>query len=235
LAILLLSLVSAEAQNQRFVWRPNFTAQRQNIPPRVPTYEQYWQSRGSYGAGNAYYYGNQNQYQYQNPNQTPYGSGGYFAPSSNYPIYRPSTQYYQGSSYRAPSTNGLVTVHQFVHPYHGDQMLSLRPELEPALSEYVSEGAQFHLSRSPGAGMIPLHRFVDAAGMHSFTTSSAPPAGSRLEQVIGYLYAQQQSGTVPLYGWLDACCQRQIVSVQPQVDTGHELQSLGVLGYVTPC
>jgi hypothetical protein len=224
LVVLLSSLLPAAAQNQRFVWRPNYTAQRQYIPPRAPTHEQYWQERGGFGAGNRYY-GKQNRYEIP--------PAGFNLPAAEYSANRQTQPNYQRANDRGQNVNGLWPVHQFVHPYHGDQMLSLRPELEPALSEYISEGVQFSVSPTGGAGMIPLYRFVDHQGMHSFSTSRLPPAGGRLEQIMGFIYGQQLPDTVPLYGWFDAF-NRHRVSTFEDAYGGHDLRRVGVIGYVAP-
>ena len=206
------SLATATAQD-RFVWRPNNTALRQGIPARQPSYDQY-RARRDYDNGN---------YRYNE------------SPRSDYRAAQPYHSYRQSQNNGIQNQRGLRPVFQFYHPTLDDQMLSIQPEAEAAgLSQYYSDGVSFYVSSSGGAGQVPLYRFVDQYGRHSFTTSRNGPVGAQLEHMIGYLSLQQQQGMVPLFGWYDSYNQRYVVSLQQRSDLSQDVQYLGVLGYVTP-
>ena len=208
---LLTAWASAEAQD-RFVYRPNYTALRQQIPQRTPSYDDYYGRR--YGND---YYGRDFDRRYDT-NEWWRHRGGARVDSSRRYNYRPNFND-QGAA--------LVPVYEFFRPEIGDQFLTTQPALEQqsALAYYLDEGVMFYISLSGGPEMIPLYRFGGPGG-HSFTTSRQGPPGTGYEGIVGYIHTSQQPGTVPLYGWYDPYVGQLKVSLRPA--GGGE-----ILGYVT--
>jgi hypothetical protein len=156
-----------------------------------------------------------------------YRSYGYQSPQQH-DAYRPS-------AHVQPGRSGWQTVYRYFNPTTGDQLLSVNPRAEDpySMTSYVDDGT-FMISTQGGPGKIPLYRFADPNGMHSFTTSRHAGGYAHLEGALGYIDARQTHGAVPLYGYYDPHWDRHVVTTNPRSSLQHSMQSKGILGYVMP-
>lgn len=202
-ACLLASGAMAEAQD-RFGYRRNYTALRQNVPYRAPSYNDYYRR-----------YNNQSPRYEARRSQFPASDYRHTGGLSNRANWAPIYQFYNPGN-----GDQLLTA-------------NVQNENYSAMHAYLPDGV-FLVSPTGGPGMVPLYRFWEPYDMHSFSTSQRGMEDARLEGILGYIETRQTGGTVPLYSWYDPYMDRYLVTTNPNSDLQQNFEYLGVLGYVMP-